>query len=88
MKMNEKEKGMIGLFRMLESEKSRDDLIFQAETMVRAQDAMKADYGLVGKDAPLFNGAGAVPGPSDPAYAMSRPSPRMGEALAHEALNG
>ena len=29
-----------------------------------AQEALKADYGLVGPDAPLFNGTGAIPGPA------------------------
>jgi hypothetical protein len=58
--MTDQEKGLMGLFRRLESDKSRDDLIFQAQTMVRAQDALKADYGLVGPDASLFNGTGAV----------------------------
>jgi hypothetical protein len=64
MKMTDREKGLVGLFRKLESKKCRDDVIFQAEAMVRAQEALKADYGLVGPDAPLFNGAGAVPGPA------------------------
>jgi hypothetical protein len=56
--MTDREKGLVGLFRKLESEKSQDDVIFQAEAMVRAQEALKADYGLVGPDAPLFNGLG------------------------------
>ena len=64
MKMTDREKGLLGLFRRLESEKSQDDVIYQAEAMVRAQEALKADYGLVGPDAPLFNGTGAVPGPA------------------------
>jgi hypothetical protein len=61
MKMTDKEKRLLGLFKGFESEKNRDDLIFQAETMVRAQEAMKADYGLAGLDAPLFNGADGKP---------------------------
>lgn len=61
MKMTDGEKKLFAAFKRLESEKSKDDLIFQAETMLRAQEALKADYGLVGKDAPLFNGAGAMP---------------------------
>jgi hypothetical protein len=64
MKMTEREKGLLGLFRKLESEKCRDDVIYQAEAMVRAQEALRADYGLVGLDAPLFNGTGAAPGPA------------------------
>jgi hypothetical protein len=64
MKMTEEEKKLLGLARKLESPKCREDLIFQAEAMVRAQDALRADYGLVGPDAPLFNGTGAVPGPA------------------------
>lgn len=80
MKMSDKEKDLIGLFRKMETEKSKDDLIFQAETMIRAQEAMRRDYGLVGTDAPLFNGAGALPGISDPMYAMHGSSPKMGVA--------
>jgi hypothetical protein len=62
MKMTEREKGLVGLFRKLESEKCRDDVIYQAEAMVRAQEALKADYGLMGPDAPLFNGLGPTGG--------------------------
>ena len=61
MKMTEQEKGLMSLFREMESQKNKDDLVFYAETTVRAQRALKADYGLVGMDAPLFNGAGALP---------------------------
>jgi hypothetical protein len=57
MKMTEKEKGLIGLFRSLESEKCKDDLIHQAEAMFRAQTALIEDYRLAGLDSPLFNGA-------------------------------
>jgi phosphoribosylamine-glycine ligase len=67
MKMTDREKGLLGLFRRLESEKSRDDVIYQAEAMVRAQEALKADYGLVGPDAPLFNGIAAPAGGGKPA---------------------
>jgi phosphoribosylamine-glycine ligase len=56
--MTDKEKGLLGLFRKLESKKNQNDVIFQTEAMVRAQEALKADYGLVGPDAPLFNGIG------------------------------
>lgn len=48
MTMNEDEKKLIEIYRKLGNEKSRSDLIFQAETMARAQDAMKADYGADG----------------------------------------
>jgi hypothetical protein len=78
MKMTEKEKGILERFKRLESEKSRDDLIFHAETMVRAQEALMADYGLVGLDAPLFNGRyGLLP--------ESYPVGRVGKELAQEA---
>jgi hypothetical protein len=56
MKITDREKGILAAFRRLESEKSRDDVLFLAEVMVRAQEALKEDYGLVGLDAPLFNG--------------------------------
>jgi hypothetical protein len=64
MKLTEKQKNLLAVFRQIEGEKSQDDLIFQAETMYRAQEALKADYGIMGPDAPLFNGTGAVPGPA------------------------
>jgi hypothetical protein len=64
MKMTDDEKRLLELTRKLESAKCREDLIFQAEAMVRAQDALRQDYGLVGPDAPLFNGTGAIPGPA------------------------
>jgi hypothetical protein len=54
--MTDKEKGLLLLFRKLESEKSREDVIFQAEAMVRAQEALREDYGLSGLGTPLFNG--------------------------------
>jgi hypothetical protein len=57
----EKEKRLFEIFGKFESEKSRDDVLFCAEAMLRAQEALKADYGLAGLDSPLFNGAGAVP---------------------------
>jgi hypothetical protein len=56
----DQEKKLVGLFRKLESQKCGDDLLFQAETMVRAQEALKQDYGIMGADAPLFNGTGAA----------------------------
>jgi hypothetical protein len=88
MKMTDKEKRFIGLFQKLESEKTREDLICQAEAMVRAQEALKADYGLVGLDAPLFNSSRQRPGPSNPAYSMPGPAPMGAAELAQEALNG
>jgi phosphoribosylamine-glycine ligase len=62
MKMTNDEKKLLGLTRKLENQKCREDLIYQAEAMVRAQEALKADYGLVGPDAPLFNGIGSGAG--------------------------
>jgi hypothetical protein len=56
MKMTERERGLLAAFRKLESEKSREDVIFQAEAMVRAQEALREDYGLTGRDTPSFNG--------------------------------
>jgi hypothetical protein len=64
MKLTDFEKNLIKISQKLESQKCRDDLIFHGEVMVRAQEALKADYGLVGPDAPLFNGTGLVPGPA------------------------
>jgi hypothetical protein len=61
MKLNDDDKRLVELARKLESPKCKKDLLLYAEGMVRAQEALKADYGLVGQDAPLFNGAGAVP---------------------------
>jgi hypothetical protein len=62
MKMTDEEKKLLGFTRKLESQKCREDLMYQAEAMVRAQEALKADYGLVGRDAPLFNGLGPFGG--------------------------
>ena len=62
MKMTDREKQLLGLFRGLEIEKTQDDIIYQTEAMVRAQEALRADYGLVGPDAPLFNGLGPAGG--------------------------
>jgi hypothetical protein len=64
MRMTDEDKRLIKTARKLETRNLREMLIFQAETMVRAQEALKADYGLVGPDALLFNGTGAVPGPA------------------------
>ncbi|GHV90411.1 hypothetical protein AGMMS50268_09140 [Spirochaetia bacterium] len=61
MKLTEGEKRLFETCQKLESQKCREDLIFYAEAMVRAQEALKADYGLVGPDAPLFNGLGTAP---------------------------
>jgi hypothetical protein len=60
MKMTTLEKRLLGAFGKLESEKSQSDVIYQTEAMVRAQEALRVDYGLVGPDAPLFNGTGAA----------------------------
>jgi hypothetical protein len=64
MKLTDEEKKLIEITRKLESQKCRNDLIFQGEAMVRAQEALKADYGLMGPDAPLFNGTGPAPHPA------------------------
>jgi hypothetical protein len=65
MKMTDMEKRLLGAFGKLESEKSQSDVIYQTEAMVRAQEALKADYGLLmGPDASLFNGTGAPPHPA------------------------
>jgi len=74
MKMTEKEKGLMSLFKKLESDKCKNDLIFHAEAMVRAQEALKADYGLLGPDATLFNAAAV-------SYTMPSPGPLMGEVV-------
>jgi hypothetical protein len=59
--MTSDEKKLLDVARRLESQKCREDLMWQAEAMVRAQEALKADYGLMGPDAPQFNGPGAGP---------------------------
>jgi hypothetical protein len=46
MKQTEDEKNLLALFREMESRTVRDDLLAQAGAMVRAQRALKADYGL------------------------------------------
>jgi hypothetical protein len=44
--ITEKERKLIQISRKLESQKCRDDMIFFGETMIRAQTALKEDYGL------------------------------------------
>jgi hypothetical protein len=46
MKMTDGEKKLLGLFREMESQRIRDDLLSQAGAMVRAQRAFKEDYGI------------------------------------------
>jgi hypothetical protein len=58
--MTDEDRRLIEAARKLESRSLREMLMFQAETMVRAQEAMKNDYGLMGPDAPLFNGTAAA----------------------------
>jgi hypothetical protein len=62
--MTEQEKGLLGLFRKVESRKNREDVLFYTQAILKAEDALREDYGLVGPDAPLFNGTGLVPGPA------------------------
>jgi hypothetical protein len=57
--MTDNEKKFLALYRALESKACKEDLIRQANAMVLAQEALKADYGLAERDAPLFNGNGA-----------------------------
>jgi hypothetical protein len=57
-KMTEEEKSLVALFKQVEGEKARSDLLFHIEGMVRAQEALKIDFGLAGQDAPFFNSAG------------------------------
>ena len=47
MDLTDAEKRLIEASRKLESRKCRDDLMVAAETMFRAQGALKEDYGLV-----------------------------------------
>ena len=61
MKITEDDKRLLEVARKLESRRCRNALLDHALAMVQAQEALKEDYGLVGPDAPLFNGAGAVP---------------------------
>ncbi len=62
MKITDEDKRLLTAARKLESPKCREMLIAQAEAMLRAQEALKEDYGLVGLDAPLFNGSTKVAG--------------------------
>jgi hypothetical protein len=47
-KITDREKRLLRLFRKLENQRCQDDVIFQTESMVRAQEALKEDYGLTG----------------------------------------
>jgi hypothetical protein len=64
MKMTEQEKGLMGLFRQVESHKNREDVLFYTQAILKAENALREDYGLVGPDMPLFNGTGPIPGPA------------------------
>jgi hypothetical protein len=64
MKMTEQEKGLVGLFRQVESRRNREDVLFHVQAILKAENALREDYGLMGPDAPLFNGTGAAPGPA------------------------
>ena len=57
MKMTEDDKRLIDIVRKLESKQCKDNLLSYGLAMVQAQEALKVDYGLVGLDAPLFNGS-------------------------------
>ena len=46
MKITEQEERFLDIFRKVGSEKSKNDLLFQAEIIVRAQEDLIADYGL------------------------------------------
>jgi hypothetical protein len=46
MEITNKEKRFLDVFRKLSNEKSRDDIFFAATSMVRAQEALRRDYGL------------------------------------------
>jgi hypothetical protein len=61
MPISKDENTLLELYRKIEGERNRADLILQGQIIVRAQEALKADYGLVGQDAPLFNGASPTP---------------------------
>jgi predicted aconitase len=61
MKLTDEDKRLLEASRKLESRKCREMLISRAEAMYEAQEALIADYGLVGLDAPLFNNAGGKP---------------------------
>jgi hypothetical protein len=78
MKMTDQEKGLLGLFRQVESRKNRESVLFHVQAVLMAEDALREDYGLAGPDAPLFNGAGA---PQSPSYALPGPGPVMEAAV-------
>jgi hypothetical protein len=61
MNLSQDEKTLLGLYRKIEGKKSRADLILQGQLIVQAQEALKADYGLLGPDATLFNGKNGKP---------------------------
>jgi len=54
MKATEREKRLMGIFRQLESEKSRDNALLYAEAVLHGEKALREEYGLVGPDATLF----------------------------------
>jgi hypothetical protein len=61
--MENDKKELLEAFRRLDPE-NRADVLAHVRVAYAAQENTKKRYGLVGPDAPLFNGAGAVPGPA------------------------
>lgn len=50
--MTEQERRLLDAFRSLSGERGRDEVIYQAEIMVRAQEALRADCGLPPESGP------------------------------------
>jgi hypothetical protein len=64
MKMTDQEKALLGLFRRVESPRNREDALFHLQAILKAEDAIREDYGLMGPDMPLFSETGPIPGPA------------------------
>jgi hypothetical protein len=53
MKMTDQEKSLLGLFRQVESRKNREDVMFHVQAILKAEDALREDYGLMAREAAM-----------------------------------
>jgi hypothetical protein len=61
--MDKERKELLDTFRRLDPV-NRANVLAHVRVAYATQESMKKQYGLMGPDAPLFNGAGAAPGPA------------------------
>jgi hypothetical protein len=80
MKITEEDRELLDLKRKMESKLCQDTLMTMARIMVLAQEALKADYGLMGQDMPLFNGQYGLLQESESAHGGDMTQPAASQA--------